>query len=78
MGDVYVPLRFLRDIIFRSTDDLSHHPEVVGGGRADLRSKGGRFLVNGISRCTRSTEEFASQRVELGITAGLRNGSFDD
>ena len=66
-----VPLRFFRHVIFRSIDDLLHHPEVVSGGRADLRGKSGRFLVDSIARGASSTEELASQRVEVGKTASL-------
>lgn len=69
---MHVPLRFLRHVIFRSIYDLLHHPEVVSGGRADLRSKGGSFLVDSIARCASSTEELASQRVEVGKTASLK------
>jgi hypothetical protein len=71
--DMHAPLRFLRNVIFGTTDhDLLHHPEVVGGDGADLRSKNGRFLVDSITRSTGGTEEFAGQGVELGMTAGLR------
>jgi hypothetical protein len=66
-----VPLRFLRNILLRSIDDLLHHPYVVSGGRADFRGKDRGFLIYGIARSTSSSEEFASQRIELEITAGL-------
>jgi hypothetical protein len=71
--DMHAPLRFLRNVIFGTTyGDLLHHPDVVGGDGADLRSKNGRFLVDSITRSTGGAEEFAGQGVELGMTAGLR------
>lgn len=67
-----VPLRFLHNIILLSTDDLLHHPYVVTGSRTDFRSKDSSFLIYGIARCTSSKEEFAGQRIEFEMTAGLR------
>lgn len=71
-----IPLRFLRDIIFRAIDNLLHHPEIVSSNRADFRGESRCLLVYGIARSASSSEEFASKGVQLGTTAGLRdNGS---
>ena len=72
LTSLHVPLQFFRNVIFHSIDDLLHRPEVLSGGRANLRSKGGHFLVDSIARCASSTEELASHHVELGKTASLR------
>ena len=73
-GDQDAQLCFLRNIIFRSVDDFLHHPKEVGGDRAHLRKQGQMLPCRWHACCTSGTEEFASYRVEIGMTTGLGSG----